>query len=92
MGLTQNELDAIASAGSQPKKGDSLEALVAKLSKGLPIPTSKEMVITYAGATNNISTVVYKDEADGTTLATLTLTYAAGGAANDDLVTKATLS
>lgn len=53
------------------------------------IPTPKSQTFTYIGSTNNVSTIVYKNE-DGTTLGTLTFTYAAAGAANDDLVSTIT--
>ena len=43
---------------------------------GFPIPTYDFIDLNYYGATNNISTVVFKDGGSGgTTVGTLTLTY-----------------
>lgn len=83
--------DAVTPTTPLPQAGDSIHNLLAKIPRGLAIPQASEIVVTYIGATNNVETVVYKD-AIGTTLATLKLTYAAAGAANDDLVTGAALS
>lgn len=49
---------------------------------GFNIPKYDTIAITYYGATNNIETVVYS--LGGTTVATLTLTYAGAGVADDD--------
>lgn len=57
---------------------------------GFEIPTYDEMVLAYYGSTNNLHTVTYK--LSGTTVATLTLTYAASGAADDDVLTGVTKS
>lgn len=51
-------------------------------SGGFLIPEYDFIDISYFGSTNNISTVVYKK--DGTTVATLTLTYIGGTPASDD--------
>lgn len=50
---------------------------------GLPIPSGQtDIQITYVGATNNIDTVTYQPSGY-----TLTMTYAGGGAADNDLLT-----
>jgi hypothetical protein len=50
---------------------------------GLPVPPDQtDIDITYYGATNNIQTVTYSPSGY-----TLTLTYAGGGAADNDLLT-----
>ena len=52
---------------------------------GLNIPQHDYIDVSYVGATNNISTVVYKEGgASGTTVATLTFTYIGGTPAADD--------
>lgn len=63
----------------------SLNGIIQSLKTGFEIPAHDEIAITYIGATNNIDTVVYKK--DGATVATLTMSYAAAGAADDDLLT-----
>lgn len=50
---------------------------------GLAIPSDQtDIQITYVGATNNIDTVTYQPSGY-----TLTMTYAGGGAADNDLLT-----
>lgn len=57
------------------------------------IPTFDYQGFTYFGATNNIQTQVFKSGGSGgTTVATLTYAYSAGGAADDDLITSITQS
>lgn len=53
-------------------------------SPGFQIPQYDDIELTYYGSTNNVETVVYKN--DGATVATLTLTYVGGGAADNDNV------
>lgn len=53
-----------------------------------PLVPYDRVAYTYVGATNNIATAVYKiGGSAGKTVCTQTFTYAAAGAANDDLVT-----
>lgn len=49
---------------------------------GFEIPTYDQIVLDYYGSTNNLETVTYK--LAGNTVAVLTLTYAAAGAADND--------
>lgn len=53
--------------------GAAIASAIANL-QGFQIPEYDELDLTYYGTTNNIETVVYKSA--GTTVATLTLTYA----------------
>lgn len=54
---------------------------------GFPIPISDDIIITYVGSTNNIDTVTWFFESNQ--VAVLQLSYADGGATNDDLITEA---
>lgn len=54
------------------------------------IPAFDQQVWAYYGSTNNVQTITYKN--GSTTVAVLTFTYAAGGAADDDKVTTITQS
>jgi hypothetical protein len=49
---------------------------------GFNIPQFTSVELNYVGATNNLSTVVYKEGA--TTVATLTFTYVGGAPGADD--------
>ena len=52
---------------------------------GLNIPQHDYISVSYVGATNNISSVVYKEGgASGTTVATLTFTYTTNPPTTDD--------
>lgn len=52
---------------------------------GLDIPTHDYVSVAYVGVTNNIDTVTYKvGGSGGTTVATVTFTYAGGVPAIDD--------
>jgi len=52
---------------------------------GLNVPQHDYISVSYVGATNNISSVVYKEGGSGgTTVATLTFTYVGGVPAADD--------
>jgi hypothetical protein len=51
---------------------DSVESLQNAV-QGFQIPEYDEMLLSYYGSTNNVSTVTYKSS--GTTVATLTLQY-----------------
>jgi hypothetical protein len=51
---------------------DSVESLQNAV-QGFQIPEYDEMLLSYYGSTNNVSTVTYKNS--GTTVATLTLQY-----------------
>lgn len=64
----------------------AINSLVQTVKTGFHIPLHDDVVIAYVGSTNNISTVTYK--LNGATVATLTFTYAASGAADDDLVVR----
>lgn len=84
-----------------PQKGDGAEQLLTKLVAsaaapvvpGFALPAYDYFAIAYIGATNNISTITYKTGgAAGTTVAVLTFTYVAAGAADDDKVATCTLS
>lgn len=60
---------------------------------GFAIPEFDYFICTYVGSTNNIATTVYKTGgAGGTTVATLTFTYIAAGAADDDDIATVTKS
>ncbi len=59
-------------------------------SGGFIIPPYNSITFTYVGATNNVATQVFKQGA--TTVSTLTYTYAAAGAADNDKVTSITQS
>jgi len=52
---------------------NSIETSIANL-QGFQIPEYDELALTYYGVTNNIATVVYKN--NSVVVATLTLTYA----------------
>lgn len=82
--------DFVACQNQALEEKDLLALAVALLQKQANLPVVSEpydqIDITYIGATNNINTVVYS--LDGSTVATLTFTYASAGAADDDLVTK----
>lgn len=60
---------------------------------GLKLPLHDYEAFAYIGATNNVSTITgYRGGSAGIAVGTLTFTYAAAGAANDDLVSTITLS
>lgn len=83
-GLTQTELLAIIAevlvetySGNSPNLGNP--------------PPHDYIGISYIGATNNIDEIEYKTGgAAGTVVATWTMGYQSGGAANDDLLTSVT--
>lgn len=59
----------------------------------LTLPPHDAEVLAYVGATNNIATLKgYLGGTSGTLVGTLTFTYAAAGAANDDLTTAIVLT
>lgn len=71
----------------------AVELLLAAGGGGLLIPAHDYVGFTYVGSTNNIQTAVYKTGgAAGTTVATLTYTYVAAGAADDDDIASITKS
>ena len=85
----------------EPQVGDSTNTLLAKIAAstaapvvpGFALPAYDYFAIAYIGATNNISTITYKTGGSGgTTVAVLTFTYVAAGAADDDKVATCTLS
>jgi len=88
--LLDQASDFVACQNQALEEKDLLALVVALLQKQANLPVVSEpydqIDITYIGATNNINTVVYS--LDGSTVATLTFTYASAGAADDDLVTK----
>jgi len=88
--LLDQASDFVACQNQALEEKDLLALAVALLQKQANLPVVSEpydqIDITYIGATNNINTVVYS--LDGSTVATLTFTYASAGAADDDLVTK----
>lgn len=88
--LLEQASDFVACQNQALEEKDLLALAVALLQKQANLPVVSEpydqIDITYIGATNNINTVVYS--LDGSTVATLTFTYASAGAADDDLVTK----
>lgn len=57
---------------------------------GMDIPSNDEQVFTYYFATNNVANIIYKKA--GATVATQVFEYAGGGVANDDRVTRITIS
>lgn len=57
---------------------------------GQTIPENDEQVFSYYGSTNNIANIIYKKA--GGTVATQTFEYKNAAAANDDLVTRITLT
>lgn len=73
---------------------ESTNALSTIGSIGGALPLGADYIaLTYVGSTNNVSTVVYKSGGSGgTVLATLTMTYVASGAADDDDLASVTLS
>jgi hypothetical protein len=93
MGLPAPTLQSLvdrAACSGLPEK-DALNLIIRLLAAqggitgdGFEIPPYDDIVIAYIGATNNIDTVTYSK--DGDVVATLTFTYAAAGAADDDLV------
>ena len=94
--LYQEELSTVATraiarpATRAPQLGDTMLALLAKIaSEGFSIPAHDYVAYTYVGVTNNVATATYKTGgASGTTVALLTYTYVAAGAAdNDDIAT-----
>ena len=104
--LYSNDLSAVGTgrevltpATGKPQSGDNGSALLGKIAHntsrtpGFVIPAYDYTALTYFGSTNNVQTVVFKTGGSGgTTVATLTLAYAGGGAANDDRLTSVTLS
>lgn len=90
--LTAEDLTRIAASPS-PAAGDEPLHLAAKLlshASGLRIPHHDSFAVSYYAGTNNIETVVYS--LDAAEVATVTLTYAGGGASNDDLLTGASIA
>lgn len=62
-------------------------------SDSFAIPTYDYVALTYYGSTNNVHTQTFKSGgSSGTTVATLTYTFANGAAANDDFVASITQS
>lgn len=57
---------------------------------GATIPENDEQIMTYYGSTNNLANIVYKK--DGAVVATQTFEYKNGAAADDDLITRITLT
>ena len=74
-----------------PMDWDSEKELLRKIlntaAGGLSLPPADYVAYTYVGSTNNIETATYKTGGSGgTTVATLTFTYVADGAADDDKI------
>ena len=68
-------------------------AVFVKNGMSFSIPAFDFQAFTYVGATNNVSTIVFKSGgAGGTTVASLTFTYVGAGAADDDDVATITQS
>ncbi len=64
-----------------------------KIANGLVIPPHDYESISYVGSTNNPSVITYKKHgSSGTTVGTLTFTYVAAGAADDDDVASIALA
>lgn len=57
---------------------------------GMTIPQNDEQILTYYGATNNVANIVYKE--NGAVVATQTFEYVGGGAADDDNISRITLT
>lgn len=57
---------------------------------GMAIPANDEQLFSYYGGTNNVANIIYKSS--GQTVATQTFEYRGAGAANDDDVTRITLT
>lgn len=77
--------------GSSPG-WDPMEAAVELITNAISggLPTWNSRSFTYIGATNNASVVTYK--LNGVSVATVTYTYVAAGAADDDDVLTETLA
>lgn len=73
--------------------GASAMTVTVKNGSSFSIPAFNYIGFTYVGVTNNIATQVFKSGgSSGTVVATLTYTYVAAGAADDDDIASITQS
>lgn len=85
------ELKMESSPPTDRAKWDEMEAAVEVICDAINggVPTWNNRVFTYVGSTNNVDTITYKY--DSTTVAVVTYTYVASGAADDDQVASETI-
>lgn len=100
-GVTLGASDAADDPGSDAAKAIAVQgvtngkpvSVIVKNGSSFSILPFNYMAFTYVGSTNNIATQVFKSGgAGGTTVATLTYTYVASGAADDDDIATITQS
>lgn len=83
----------IGKVGIDQTTNGTTNAVFVKNGMSFSIPAFDYQAFTYVGATNNVSTIVFKSGGSGgATVATLTFTYVAAGAADDDDVATITQS
>lgn len=91
------KLPTVGTAGTASANVVTVQGIAAgvplPISGSFTIPAFDYQVFTYVGSTNNVSTQVFKTGGSGgTTVATLTFTYIAAGAADNDKIASITKS
>ena len=92
--LFAQAIDAFKCKGATEAEAmNFIGALLSRIAGSSPVPVYDYQSITYYGSTNNINVITYKiGGASGTVVATQTITYVGGGAANDDKVATVTIA
>lgn len=57
---------------------------------GMAVPANDEQILEYYGSSNNVSNIIYKQ--GGQVVATQTFEYVGGGVADDDNISRITLT